>query len=263
MIKLNLIGRNIKWLSASIPLREKILQYPRMVIAIFFKRKRISYLNQPFEYDNRFTPLNIQIYPHEIETKILSNMEKPPKSVLDIGGNIGQFITTLAYYCRGLEADVFEPNPEILTILKQNVSGYKDIRVFNYGVGRPGKINFYYEPGRSAIGGVIKRNAGKKQRVTKLSVELTDDVYKLTKRKKYDLIKIDVEGYEFETLKYLADNVHTRYLFIEISGVDRKGKYHHSELFKQIEKSFGQYEILNITALDKQYDVFDLLLKII
>jgi FkbM family methyltransferase len=265
MSKLNIRKRNKAWLTSDIPNSKKLAYYPNIAYSIGRSRvsgvKKVNYLGRSFVYDNQFTPLTLQYYPDEITNKILKNMDHKPEKVLDIGGNIGQFICTLNYVLGGkIKADVFEPNPSVFEMLKQNTDDIHGINIHNLGVGKTGKVEFYFEPGRSGMGSLIKDNAGNKKQLKKIDVSVTDAVEKVTKKNKYDLLKIDVEGYELEVLKHL-NNISTKYLFIEVSGLGRKKHYHHSELFIQIEKRFGEYDIVHSSELSVGSDNYDMLFR--
>lgn len=256
---------NKAWLKSQLPFSTKLAHYPRSVASItknvISGKGEINYLGHMFEYDNKFSPILLQNYPYEIQHDLLRYLAKPPATVLDIGANIGQFITTVSYYTNNkIVADVFEPNPSVIDQLTQNTKHIKNLRIYNMGVGEQGKTEMFYEPGRSAVGSFIKANAGTKQNLKKVSIDVVSDVAASTKRKNYDLVKIDVEGYEYEVIKQI-EGIKMKYLFLEISTVQREKHYSHSELFRLIENKFGKYDILFSSALTKDQQMFNILVE--
>lgn len=207
--KLHLVNRNAVWWNSPLPVVEKFLYYGSMfssiVRAYLVKKKRIKYLGDNLYYDNFATPLSLQAYPYEIYNSILANTPHfKVKRVLDIGGNIGQFSLTLSHALKdNVHIDVLEPNPEAFQLLRLNTAHRKNIRIFNLGIGKPSLKHMYYTPGRSATGSVFKRNADVESVAKKTKINLVDNIVKVTGRLNYDLVKIDVEGYEYNLLEVI------------------------------------------------------------
>lgn len=253
--------RNNEWLSASgVSLSMKFTYYAEIAKSITFDRKKIKYLGDYFFYDNPATPLNLQNYPYEISKKILANIDKRPKTILDIGGNIGQFSVTIDHILEHkARIDTFEPNPYAFEYLKKNVQNKGGINLFHYGLGENKETAIlYFEPTRSGIGSFIKDNAGTNLQQRK--VKITNNVKKLTQRKHYNLVKIDVEGYEKHVLSALK-NITFDYMFIELSGQMRTKDYSHSSLFAQIQEEFGVFDIVYSNGVRNKEATFDVLLK--
>ncbi len=260
------IERNREWLTGGIRLRHKLTYYPSIaftILGVLFGRSRtISYLGTDFVFDNIATPLNLQNYPYEINKKILANMHIHPKTVLDIGGNLGQFSVTMNYALDGkAKIDVFEPNGEVFPLLRQNIAGLPNVKAYEYAIGPADKkAKMYYEPGRSATGSLLKSNASENlSRIEGVDVRMTDSIQPLTNRKKYDLVKIDVEGFEKTVVKTL-DDIYFDYLFMEMS-VDRERDYQHSEMLDILRKKFGDFDITYASPISVKGSTFDILLR--
>jgi hypothetical protein len=94
-----------------------------------------------------------------------------------------------------------------------------------------------------------------------IEVEVVADVAARTGRSRYDLVKIDVEGAEFEVLETLS--VQTRYFWLELSGRRFGGNSHHtSEVFDLIRRRFGEFDVLFQSRWSAN-TVCDVLLEII
>lgn len=233
------------------------------VIALFrnllFRKKYMKYFGYMFSYEGWQDPLTFLEYPIEINNTLLKQVNKSHiRKVLDIGGNIGQFAVTLSNLENPEVIDVIEPNTDIIGLLEENTNPYKKIRVFNLGIGPRGEQVFFYEKNGSAIGSIMKENAYRKiEDLKQIKVEFSDNISKITKIKNYDLIKIDVEGYEYEVIKNLK-GITTKYLYIELSAY-RKKSYIYSEIIKLITETFGDFELLFQDFVDKELNSFDIL----
>lgn len=82
----------------------------------------------------------------------------------------------------------------------------------------------------------------------------------LTDRDAYDLVVVDVEGYEAEVVASLG-GITTRYLHLEVSTRARSRSYLHSELFGLVQEQFGEFDILCQDKFGASDDVFYVLLE--
>ncbi len=236
-------------------------------IARYFltRKKKIQYLGEEVHYDNWTAPLALQAYPEEIVNRVLSNIDQKVLYVLDIGANIGQFSLTFNHFSKKSEIYCFEPNPEAFDLLERNTKGTNGIKLFNCGIGEKGTLKLHYLPGRSCTGSLIEKNARTTNVKVKGSMEsrevkIIDDVAAMVGRKEFTLIKIDVEGYEFEVLKNLK-GVQTKYLFAEVSG-GREKNFSHSKFYALAKEVFGDFDILYQSTYKKDLDNFEVLLGI-
>ncbi len=267
------LGRDFYYLFKSkLPLSFRFFfpfcKYYSLILFFLTRRKVVYYLGNWLWFDNWTVPLSIQAYPAEIKYKILENVESEVRHILDIGGNIGQFSISAKSFLPHAEVFVFEPNAVPFKLLKKNVKNLKNIYLYPYGVGKEGVHEFFYVENMTAVGSVLKENAvsspirnGKKLDLIKAKVEFVSDIKAVTSRSDFDLIKIDVEGYEYDVLKYI-ENVKTKYLFIEVSG-SRVKAFSHSNLFSMVEKKFGAFDVVYQSHATVSLGTFDVLLKIL
>lgn len=258
---LKLLERNREWWQAgNVTPGEKAAYYGSLVRTYAKRDKVIRYLGNDLHFDNPATPLNLQNYPYEITHKVLRNMSITPSTVLDIGANLGQFsLTTRHVLGAGVTIDAFEPNPFVFEFLRRNTQGVDGLRIHNYGVGASdGESRIHYDPSRTGIGSIIKANAG--EPTESAVIAITGDAAAVTGRSEYDLVKVDVEGYEFHALEGLA-SIRPRYLFLEVSGLGREKDYRHSELFARIREQWGEFDLSYIGAYGDKGDTFDILVE--
>lgn len=264
--RLKLMERNRTWWQSDLGIGAKLAFYPQMAASLaraaVSGRKQIRYLGRRFAFDHPMMPLILQEYPHEISRQVIPYLEVgPTPDILDIGGNIGQFAVTFKHFAPGARLDVFEPNPDIQSLLYQNTEGLDDVRIFPFGLSLEPVERMFYEPGRSAIGSLIRDNAGGLLRDRmEVPIQTTNDVASLTGRDSYDLIVVDVEGYEAEVIASLG-GIKTRYLHLEVSTRGRSKSYLHSELLRLIHEKFDDFDILCQDGFGTSDDVFYVLLE--
>lgn len=257
---LKLVERNREWWQASgLTPRDKAAYYGSIVRTYATRDKVVHYLGHDLHFDNPATPLNLQNYPYEITRKVLANMSITPTTVLDIGANLGQFSLTTRHVLGGaVTIDAFEPNPYVFDFLRRNTADVAGVTIHNYGVGAAdGVSELHFDPSRTGIGSLIKENAGNPTELATITV--TGDVSAITGRDTYDLVKVDVEGYEFHALEGLSA-ITPAYLFLEVSGLGRAKDYKHSQLFGRIRDQWGEFDVGYVGGYGDRGDTFDVLL---
>jgi FkbM family methyltransferase len=163
------------------------------------KRNGIWYLLDISDYQNWLIYFGL----NDDKPAGLYELVKPGAVMIDIGANIGQ--TAMNFAIRGGNNSVvyaFEPDPvnysKAIENLKKN--SFKNIHYFNIGLGAENeelslKINSPLNRGGNRI------DRGNSTNSVVIKIRKLDDVLEEEKVKKTDLIKIDVEGFEFEVLK--------------------------------------------------------------
>lgn len=231
------------WLTCSaIPLLERFSYLIRVLTTTLTRRKSITYLGREFRFDNFRTPVLLLGYPEDA-TNLLRWLPQPPRTVLDVGGNIGQFSFTLAHFLPKLERlDVFEANDDLVSYLEANLG--EQASIYPYGVGQPGIQEFYCVNGASVGSSLLAERATWRGRdPLKKQVEFVCDIEQQTGLKSYDLVKVDVEGAEFSVLSHL--NVKSKFMWLELSGCNKPGAaYITSDLYLLINKRFGAFNVL-------------------
>ena len=131
-----------------------------------------------------------------------------PRTLIDVGANVGQFAVASAKLFPDVSVHCFEPNPENLEQLQKNVSSLGTVHVYPVALGEnSGEVEFHmntYSPSSSilSLGEAHKTafpSATEKAAVTVKLVTL-DEALADTSLARPTLLKIDVQGYEAKTL---------------------------------------------------------------
>lgn len=238
-------------------------KYPVMLLG----RSEINWLGQTFRFDNRFQPAILQTYLLELQNLLEVIGPGPLNNVLDIGGNVGQFSATLTALRPDLVIDVFEPNPTILPLLRQNLSHLPKVRVFPYGIaGTESEFDLFYIEGKSAQGSRFAENARQNLMGVVRSVKVQAIPLSKTHRQRlgladvYDLIKIDVEGAEQSVLEGLK-GVRTKWVYLELSS-GRTSDAPPAEVLRLVQDAFGPFTMITPTPpIDTSQPTQEVLLK--
>lgn len=132
-------------------------------------------------------------------TELIRKHMKKDSNCIDIGANQGHILMEIVAAAPAGKHYAFEPIPDLYTLLTKKFS--KNTTVYNYALSsKKGSTTFNYYPGRPAVSGFRQRNKQIGQEPTLLSVQMEklDDL--IPDNLKIDLIKIDVEGAEYEVL---------------------------------------------------------------
>jgi len=131
-----------------------------------------------------------------------------PRTVIDVGANVGQFAIASAMIFPDVEIHSFEPVPETVSALKENVRTLPNVKVYPLALGeRPGRCSFHVNS-HSASSSILSLGKshleafpGEREART-IDVELTtvDAVFDRVDLKPPILLKLDVQGYEPQTL---------------------------------------------------------------
>ena len=176
-----------------------ILEY---FVRINFNRKKNIFKNihkNEFAYffnDTISKEINLDgIYEKE-EISIISKIINKKSNVVDIGANIGNH--SLAFSKIAKKVYSFEAHPKTFQILKFNCMNDQKVKLFNIGVSNK-KGNLFFKNTKSYnVGGRNLNYSGSiKSHINKL-----DNL--INPKEKIDLIKIDIEGHEYQALRGMS-----------------------------------------------------------
>ncbi len=121
--------------------------------------------------------------------------------VIDIGSNVGSVLMKLAQKCSEGFVYGFEPDQKNFYRMSENLrlNKLKNYKIFNYALGAEESLAYIQE--------IDKANSGRNtltaypaDQATPVKVRALDAVVKELELNKIDIIKIDVEGFEFNVL---------------------------------------------------------------
>lgn len=177
-----------------------------------------------------------------VRTKLLSASDL---RVLDIGANVGQFCLAVKLFFPSAEVVCFEADPDTFETLKRNLVNIPGVTLFNFAIASKAGESIFFRHSLSVMGSfrpypdVLYDESHK----IRLSTHRLDDV--ITTDKAFDLVKIDVEGYEFEVIdggrKVLSAS---HYLLVEIRLCDSHDNDSNLKIFEVLSARFPESRLV-------------------
>lgn len=192
--------------------------------------------------DMRTAPFDLINYGtyEKFEAYLLHTLSKKITSFVDVGANVGFYTISVAKINQKCTVYSFEPNLNVFRRLKENISinysGAK-INLFNTGLGV--RVNFneeFFVPKFTGTGGGSLKNLHPEEgEPEKISIQLTTLDIAL-KSRQTDLIKIDVEGNEFDVIAGAMKTIlkSRPIIFIELLRKWMKAFNHHPQEILEI-----------------------------
>lgn len=155
--------------------------------------------------DIRSVPFSVLAdgYYEPYQSDLLVNLGKLSNHFLDIGSNMGFYSLALASENLSLQVDAFEPQPLIFSMLQGNVDLNllnERVRIHNVGLGKDAGTLKMYVPKFTGSGGASFQNLHEEEGEAS-EIEVDVEVLDQTIFSQIDLIKMDVEGFEFNVLQ--------------------------------------------------------------
>jgi FkbM family methyltransferase len=149
-----------------------------------------------------------------------------PKTVIDVGANIGQFSVAAANIFSDSKVYAFEPNPECRAKLRANTSKCSDIDIRHMAVGnKNGKANFYINSFDQASS-LLKMNSTfleefsktREKDAIRVDIATLDDIFLDRTLDRPVLLKIDVQGSEKDVIAGGQETLkNVDYVLMEVS----------------------------------------------
>ena len=136
---------------------------------------------------------------HELEciTQYILPKLTNKSTFLDIGANVGNHTAALAPFFEQVIA--FEPNPRTLKLLEANAMLFSNVSVRSYGLSnKEGIIQTSYSD--ENVGGASVTSQVTHKNKVEFHLKKLDDQLSEEQRSSVSLIKLDVEGHEYEVL---------------------------------------------------------------
>jgi len=188
---------------------ENELQFSKEIYIKDATQKRTVYLDLKNPFDCLFNNYNEMFVERRYDCYELTNLDV----VLDIGANNGLFsLLMLQNGCKKVYA--FEPNKESLVNLKHLFRNTEKVTAIEKAVYIDDKdLEFFIDPSNTTIGSVsehhlqVNGTSIEKIIVPAISLKTFIDQNKIDR---ISLVKMDIEGAEYEIIEHLSDDVYDR-----------------------------------------------------
>ena len=182
----------------------------------------------------------------------LEKILKKPKYIIDVGAHKGSYTDLFLIFNKNLKLVLFEPYIYLYEKLLKKYKNKKNLKIFNNGIGeKNSKKKFLLNKNSDYISSFSKINnqskylfirnlvlGSFKNKIEEKKVNVKKlDSFQYLKKKKIDLIKVDVEGYEEQVIdggKIILRK--TKILLIEFHKDDIYKNFNYKRLHKKILK---------------------------
>ena len=179
------------------------------------------------------------IKPYYFEEFLLKKILSENNIIIDVGANVGQKTDLFLSLKKNSRILLFEPYKKYFKILKNKYSNNKNIKLFNIGVGNLNKIMpFYFTKTREHQYAFSYKKANYLDKKENISIVTID---KFLTNINPHIIKIDVEGLEFEVLQGAYNTIKrsSPYCFLEVTNITYSKCY---DFFKRLNYNIYIYE---------------------
>ena len=163
-----------------------------------------------------------------IEHKLALKSLKGIRTIIDVGGNKGQFSLYAKYLFPNSKIFIFEPLQKEFKTLKKIFKKDKTVHLYNYALGETKqRKNFYITSARDSSS-FLKPNDNlenttlikKISKIIKVDILSIDSIINYKELKNKTLLKIDVQGFELNVLKGAINLInYVEYIYIECSFI--------------------------------------------
>jgi FkbM family methyltransferase len=142
----------------------------------------------------------------------------PPKLIVDIGGNVGDYTHEIRTKFKEAEIHIFEPSSFNINVLNDRFKQDQSIKVVPFAVSdNTGNAVLHSDHEGSGIGSLIKRrldhfNIELNHSNSVSTIRFVDYWRKELDKRRIDFVKIDVEGSEFAVLKSFEEALRSTFL---------------------------------------------------
>lgn len=163
--------------------------------------------------------------------------------ILDIGANIGNSSLFFASHNSRAKIFSFEPHPETFKRAQINIglNNFSNIKLYNLGLGEEKTELKLYEVNEhnSGMNRILNKDLNMPYKL--VEIDRLDSFVKEASMPKVDIIKIDVEGYEYSVLKGGEEAIKRNYplIFIELDDDNLKGNNRSAKELIQLLICFG------------------------
>ena len=174
-------------------------------------------------------------------------------TIFDVGANLGEY-SLLSNSIFGEDSIIysFEPSKSTIGFLKENIKIFKNIKPINIGLGSQNIESELYTYGKgSKTASIFLPNSGNFNKSSKytevISIRTLDDFCKQNKICEIDLLKIDVEGYEYSVLmgaETMINSLSIKFIQFEFGKCHIDAKVFFRDFYELLSPKFNLYRIL-------------------
>lgn len=175
-----------------------------------FEKTKIGRYEVRYQNRKELNILKEEIFQNEIYSVNIAKDRKKELRIVDVGAHIGLATLYFKSLYPNSHITCFEPNPTLFTLLNENIfhNGLENVRTHNMAIAKnTGLKEFHIDSSEEQAfsTGSFRKNAWNGKQKSKPITVKTKPLSNFVKEKT-DLVKLDVEGVEYEVLKELQNS---------------------------------------------------------
>ncbi|MDD5083585.1 MAG: FkbM family methyltransferase [Candidatus Moranbacteria bacterium] len=216
----------------------KYLLLVKNVIVFNYGKSSIKVFGKRFYYPNIYGLVSIQrVF---ADNYFLKENLRNCETVIDIGAHVGEFNIFAKKYLGAKTVHSFEPMKKSYSLLQKNVN---QNNAYNYAIYTDKSANLHISSISTQLNSIKNQNGSDYTESETVNCVVLDEFLAVNKDTVYDLLKIDVEGAEFEVISTAQKIIQRcRYLIIEMS-VDRAGSENFMTIISHMHENHPYLEI--------------------
>ena len=195
-----------------------------------FIKSHISFINENFPFGRHWL----------FDIKRSINSSSSPSVIIDAGANTGSVTLELNYWFPTAIIYAFEPIKNTFNMLVKNTAGKPDIKPFQLGLGDKNENVKILLSSENTINSLKITESHQDIVGTELiTITRLDSFLQSHNLTHIDILKIDVEGFEFEVLQgcNTLTNGSIKYIYLEVGYEREPTKVHFSDVEQYMEKN--------------------------
>lgn len=235
-MQINSLTLPLIWILRQVGKRVKIRGWERILRVLFHPNRQkkikfqISFFGSTYiGYSNNFVDWNVLFYGsyESYELDLLATLASRINEAIfiDVGANVGQHALYMSFHVK--EVHAFEPNPSLWPQINEKIlaNDTRNILLHGYGLGQfEGKLPLYLgdESGESSLISGANRNHSVNDEL--VQIISGDQSFKKIGIHKFDLIKLDIEGYEKYAIEGMIDHLNQcrPIMMVELTQIGRE-----------------------------------------
>lgn len=243
------------WEKTDFILKKYLLIIKNYLFGFKIGASHIKILGQNYYYYDKFGIAFLESV--MTESRDLLPYVKPEATIIDIGAHVGEFHVFCKKILNAKNLISIEPIRESYLLLQKNITQ----KPLNFAISTKKMVNMY-TPDTTIMSSPLKVKPYRK--MEKCRGIYLDNLPEIRRLKNIDLVKIDVEGAEYDVLKTAKKTLQkTKYLFVEAS-IQRPAFGDLFDTLRVIKTYCPQSEIVNVGkpfTVSRKRPCVDLLIK--
>lgn len=175
-----------------------------------------------------------------------------PLILFDVGSNQGQF-SKIAIQSLGSKVNLFcfEPSKETFSILTQNLDGFQNVKLYNFGLGDSDQsLNLYADKETSRLASLYDRkhfNKSTTRFIETVEIRSLDRFCSENKISHIHYLKLDVEGHELSVLHGAIEMLQAKvidYIQFEFGGCNIDSRTYLRDFFDILSPNYNIFRLL-------------------